>query len=153
MINPDQLKLLIPKASIWANEQEEKILKTGVSLSEVQINDARSINVKYPEKIRLLSVSQIPLPEDHELKFAAQAIQLITSNTIGLTLRYGIFIRNDFWNNRRLLIHEFMHTVQYERLGGVQQFLNQYLSDCIQYGYSNAPLELEAKNIANIVKK
>jgi hypothetical protein len=34
--------------------------------------------------------------------------------------------------------------LQYERLGGLQQFLQQYLHECITIGYPAAPMEQEA---------
>jgi hypothetical protein len=37
-----------------------------------------------------------------------------------------------------------VHTLQYERLGGFQEFLRQYLYECITIGYPAAPLEQEA---------
>ncbi len=144
MFDLNQFVNLIPKAVLWAKEQEQKILMKGTPLSDSQIEDAKIIPVKYPERVRLLRVNQIPLPEDPELKLAAQAIQLIIPNTRGLTLQYGIFVKNDYWNNRELIVHELIHTSQYERLGGIQQFLNQYLTECIQFGYPQAPLEQEA---------
>jgi len=144
MFDLNQFANLIPKAVLEAKEQEQKILMNGTPLSDSQIEDAKIIPVKYPERVRLLRVNQIPLPEDPELKFAAQAIQFIIPNTRGLTLQYGIFVKNDYWNNRELIVHELIHTSQYERLGGIQQFLNQYLTECIQFGYPQAPLEQEA---------
>jgi len=147
-MNMDQFLKLIPKATLWAKEQEKQILTSGVSLLTPQLEDAKIIPIKYPERIRLLRVSRIPLPEDPELNYAAQTIQLITPNTVGMSFQYGIYIRNDYWNNREILVHELVHTAQYERLGGSRQFLEQYLRECIEYGYPQAPLEQEAINKA-----
>ena len=144
MFDPNQLINLIPKAALWAAEQEKRILTRGTQLSPSQLEDAKKIPVKHPQKVRIFLVSQIPLPDDPELKVAAQAIELITPNTAGLTLQYGIFIRNDNWDNRELIVHELVHTSQYERFGSIQKFLQKYLTECIQEGYQNAPLEREA---------
>lgn len=151
MFNPLQFLQLIPKAAVWVQQREQEILNVGTPLSESQLQDALQIPVMHPDKVRLLRVNQIPLPDDPELKFAAQAIQLITPNTWGLSLRYGILIRSDRWGNRETLIHELVHTSQYERLGGHQQFLNQYLTECIYHGYPAAPLEQEAINRARVI--
>lgn len=78
------------------------------------------------------------------LRAAAEVTQLITSRTAGLTLRYGIYVRSDCWDDRQLLIHELVHTSQYERLGGFQQFLRKYLDECLAIGYPAAPMEQEA---------
>lgn len=72
---------------------------------------------------------------------------LISPFTIGLTLRYGIFICDDNWGQRRLVVHELAHTMQYERLGSIEAFLRQYLHECITIGYPEAPMEQEAKRI------
>jgi hypothetical protein len=61
-----------------------------------------------------------------------------------MALRYGIFIRSDCWQMRRLIAHECVHTAQYERLGGIGQFLGCYLRECLEVGYPSGPLEQEA---------
>ena len=54
------------------------------------------------------------------------------------------FIRIDQQNERRLLMHEFVHVEQHERFGGIRSFLNEYLMECLVHGYPNGPLEREA---------
>jgi hypothetical protein len=139
-----QLHALVPKACAWAEDQERLILTNGVALSSLQLADARAVGVKSPERIRLLRVDTMPLPSDPILHQAAQLTGLLTPNTIGLTLRYGIFIRDDSWDDRPLLTHEFAHTAQYERLGGFFPFLWQYLTECVVGRYPNTPMEHEA---------
>ncbi len=78
------------------------------------------------------------------LRAAAEATQLISPSTAGLTVRYGIFIRADCWGDRGLVFHELVHTLQYERLGGFEPFLRQYLHECLTIGYPAAPMEQEA---------
>jgi hypothetical protein len=148
-ITPDQFQILLPLACEWAETQEQFILKNGTSLSPSQIADARIVGVTHPENIKILAVPQIPLPEHPALRTAAQEIQLITPSTSGLTLRYGIYIQSYFLSDRRLIVHEFVHTSQYERFGGFLPFLQQYLSECITIGYPNAPMEQEAIRIAD----
>jgi hypothetical protein len=144
MITREQFKVLLPLAWAWAMEQEGIILRDGMPLSPAQTTDAFSIGVVHPEKVRLLKVARIPIPENPALRDAANAIQLISPGTGGLTLRYGIFIRADYWDDRRLIFHELVHTLQYEKLGGFQEFLRQYLFECITIGYPAAPMEQEA---------
>ncbi|MBN2020185.1 MAG: hypothetical protein JW749_08170 [Sedimentisphaerales bacterium] len=144
MISQEQFKILLPMACKWAEEQERIILDNGVSLTAEQIIDAKNAGVCHPEKIRLLQVSSIPLPENPVLRAAAEETQLITPLTIGMALRYGIFVRSDFWGNRGIIIHEFVHTSQYEQLGGFQSFLQKYLYECVTIGYPEAPMEQEA---------
>jgi hypothetical protein len=144
MITQEQFKILLPLACTWAEEQEGIILRDGALLSPAQIADAKTIGVVHPERVRLLRVPSIPMPVHPVLRAAADATKLISPDTAGLTLRYGIFIRSDCWGARPLVFHELVHTSQYERLGGFQQFLQQYLYECITIGYPAAPMEQEA---------
>jgi hypothetical protein len=109
----------LPLAVKWATSVERRILREGVPLSEQELSDAGAIGVREPERVRLLALSRVPLPHDLTLRTAAAAIQFLTPATVGLTLRYGIFIRNDCWGERNLVAHELAHTAQYERLGGI----------------------------------
>jgi hypothetical protein len=136
--------MLLPLACTWAEEQERHILREGVPLSAAQVADATGIGIAHPEAVRLLSVPRIPIPEHPVLRAAADATQLISPRTGGLTLRYGIFIRDDCWGDHRLIFHELVHTLQYERLGGFHAFLQQYLHECLTIGYPAAPMEQEA---------
>ena len=46
--------------------------------------------------------------------------------------------------NRPQLAPHQVHTVQYDRLGGIRPFLRQYLTECLLHGYVGAPMEIEA---------
>ena len=48
----------------------------------------------------------------------------------------------------RLIVHELVHTSQYEKLGGFLPFLRKYLMECINIGYPEAPMEQEAIRMA-----
>jgi hypothetical protein len=148
MISQAVVKMVLPMACAWAEKQEPIILRDGVALTASQIADARQIGVAHPERVRLRVVEQIPLPLHPMLRDAAEVSGLISPRTVGLALRYGIFIRSESWGERRLVVHELAHTAQYERLGGFQRFLEQYLYECITPpGYPFGPLEREAKRI------
>jgi hypothetical protein len=123
-------------------------MRDGVALTPNQVADVRRIGVVVPEKVRLRVVDRMPCPAKAILRFGGQKVRLISDATIGLTLRYGIFIRADHWGARRLVVHELAHTAQYERLGGFRPFLEAYLLECITPpGYPFGDLELEAKSI------
>ena len=143
-ISPEQFEQLLPLACAWAAEQERHILATGEVLSESQLCDARLVGIAHPERVRLLHVPEISPPAHPALSQAAEAALLISPLTGGLTLRYGIFIRSDCRGNRPLVVHELCHTLQYERMGGFEAFLRQYLSECLTIGYPEAPMEQEA---------
>ena len=143
-----QFEMLLPLAAAWATEQEQRIVREGVPLSQREVGDASSVGVREPERIRLLRVEAIPRPSQPQLKAACDAIDFLTPATRGLTLGYGIFIRSDCWGDRLLVVHELAHVAQYERLGGILAFLRKYLFECLTMGYAAAPLELEAIAVA-----
>ena len=141
---PSQLQLLLPLAIDWATEQQNQILEQGVPLSIRELSDALRVGVKDPERVRLLQVQTIPSPTHPALKAAYAAGNLAPAAPRGLTLHYGVFIRADHWRSRSLIVHELVHTAQYERLGGIEPFLRQYLLECSTVGYTRSPMEAEA---------
>ncbi len=135
---------VLPVACIWAARHESLILRQGVTLSAAQGDSARRVGVAHPEKVRLLAVDVLP-PTNKLLRALGTRLGIVSGQTIGLTLRYGIFIHTHNWGDRRLLVHELAHVAQYERCGGFRSFLFQYLQECINPGYPLGGLELEAK--------
>ena len=144
MLTTQQFQTLLPLACAWVEQQEQIILCDGVPLTPGQLADARKIGIIHPEKVRLLMVDEIPTPQHPLLVAAIKRVWADTTLTKGLTLQYGIFIRAGFWDDRRLVFHELVHTAQYERLGGINNFLREYLFECLTVGYPDGQLEQEA---------
>lgn len=137
------LEELLPLVVTWVESQEARILAEGVPLTEAQLADARAMGVIHPERVRVLHVPKISMPDHPELVAAGTAAGLMGGNTMGLALRYGIYVRAGM-ESRELLAHEMVHTAQYERYGSVAGFLYAYLTQCLTVGYPAAPLEQEA---------
>ncbi|MEY2538525.1 MAG: hypothetical protein QOG67_2265 [Verrucomicrobiota bacterium] len=146
-ITPEQFESLLPLACQWAAGQEQHILATGAPLSQMAVADAQRVGVAQPQRVRILYVPEIPIPQHPALRAAAEQTRLISPLTGGLTLRYGIFIRADCAYSRAMVVHELGHTAQYERLGGFEPFLRQYLFECITIGYPEAPMEQEVVSL------
>lgn len=142
-----QFEQLLPIAIAWAKAQESYILQHGEPLSESEKQIARQIGVREIERVRLLRVSQIPVPTDETLGTIARGIDFISPHTQGMALRFGIFIREDVWRKREIVAHELVHTAQYERLG-FECFLRTYLWQCLTVGYDKSPLEREASEVS-----
>ncbi len=147
-LTSDQFIFVLPLVAEWAEAKEQVVLKNGVPLSDSQMDDARRVGVIHPEKVRIFKVPQIPLPKHPVLKAAAEETQLITPATVGFTVRYGIFIHSDFSDDRYLMVHELVHTSQYEKLGGFLPFFRKYLLQLINIGFPEAPMEQEAIKMA-----
>src|SRR5438045_8999662 len=98
-----------------------------MSLSEIEMTDAKAIGVRNPERVRLLRVDSVPVPAHPKLRAAAASINFLTAAPRGLALENGIFIRADHWRDRALIAHELVHTAQFQSLGGILPFLQTYL--------------------------
>jgi hypothetical protein len=87
---------------------------------------------------------RLPTPEDPILQAAATQAGLLGPGMVGLTLGYSIFICKGH-RTRRLVSHELRHVHQYEQHGSIAAFLPVYLSQVLEVGYQNAPLERDAR--------
>ena len=102
------------------------------------------MGVSHPELIRIWNVPEIPAPADPELRHFAREQSLIGPGTCGLTLGYGIFLLKGY-ADAPLLLHEFRHVQQYEVAGSIAAFLPVYLQQIADFGYDNAPYEVDAR--------
>jgi len=148
-ISPEQLETILPLVVEWAEAKELVILEHGVALSPQYMEDAKSVGVKYPERVRIYEVPQIPIPKHPILKAVAEATQLLSQATIGISLGHGIFIHDNFSDDRYTIVHELVHTMQCEKFGGLHPFLKKYLWECLEIGYPQAPMEQEAIRLAD----
>lgn len=130
---------------MWAENESAQIIRLGQPLNEAQIAIARKVGVAQPNKIRIMEVDSLPFPEDSELRHLAQTNGLLSPNMAGLTLGYGIYIRQGQSSNR-LLSHEFRHVYQYEQTGSLSAFIPIYLHQLYSVGYADAPFEIDARN-------
>lgn len=144
------LPMLLPRAIAWAEVNSGEILASGLPLNTREISIARAVGVASPERIRIMLVETIPLPQDAELKAAALGAELFGPDSRGLTLGYGIYIVQRAQSDR-LLAHECRHVYQYEWAGSIAQFLPVYLQQIDKYGYANAPFEVEARQYESTV--
>lgn len=140
-----RLPRLLPKAISWAKEQSGHIVKHGMRLGNTDRFLAQSVGVQQPQHVRIAIVNNMPTPDDSELKGAAIESGLVGPNIVGLAIGYAIWLRKDHVSPR-LLSHELRHVHQYERAGGIAAFLPVYLQQVMDYGYFNAPLEIDARD-------
>lgn len=138
------LPLITPKAIAWAEQRAAEIATFGTALTEQGLVLARQVGVANPERIRLSFVTQLPLPADLMLLQAAVQTGLLGPNMIGLTLGHSIYICHGH-DSPRLLSHECRHVQQYEEAGSIAAYLPMYLQQIAQFGYSNAPYEIDAR--------
>lgn len=115
------LPMLLPKAIAWAEEQEQHIRAKGRALSGAEVRIARAVEVEHPERIRIATVSEIPMPDDPALRAAALQAELFGPHTDGLTLGYGIYLAGGRMS-RRLLAHECRHVQQFPSMARAHEW-------------------------------
>ena len=140
----DILPSLLPGAIDWAEARSSEILANGEPLDSIGLRLASAVGVRNPERIRVSTVSALPLPRDRELRDVALRVGLLGPGMIGLTLGYGIFAC-DGHVDERLISHECRHVFQYETAGSIETFLPVYLQQIAVHGYFNAPFEVDAR--------
>lgn len=139
------LPRVLPRAIEWAEGRSRDILDAGMPLPEAGMVLARAVGVVHPERIRISVVTALPLPEDHELRAVALDAGLLGPGMVGVTLGYGIYLCDGHFSNR-LISHECRHVQQYEAAGSISDFLPLYLRQIAEFGYANAPYEVDARN-------
>lgn len=132
-------------AVLWVRRRQSVILRNGVALTPQQLALARAVGVRHAERVRVVTETPIPLPLPPMARRVAQQAGWISPHIAGMTLGYGVVVRDDCCGDDRLLAHELAHVAQYERLGGIRGFLQQYLRECVWPGYPHGALELEAR--------
>ena len=138
------LPRLVPKAIAWAEQTADDISRTGMALDDYGLSIARRVGVIHPELIRIALVELLPLPFDPELQQAANMTGLLGPHIAGVTLGHSICVCRPH-NSIRLLSHECRHVHQYEKAGSIAAFLPAYLLQIVDFGYPNAPFELDAR--------
>lgn len=149
VIDQETFEQLLPAAYHWAKAQEEFVLAHGAPLSPQHAADARLAGVRDVDRVRVLVVDRIPLPEDGELAEAARRARIITEDTRCVGLGHAIIIRAEAWGDRELLLHNLVHVAQCERSGGLEEWIRDYLVDrqtCATF--TLGLLEEEARRLA-----
>jgi hypothetical protein len=131
--------------TVWAELQAAQISKTGRPLAPQEITIAKKVGVQVPEQIRVLSVAEVPFPDDPAIHAIGLKVGLSPKSSGGMTLGYGIFICDDQKARRDIWPHEFRHVAQYECFGSIRAFMFFYLKELLYFRYGSGPLEVDAK--------
>lgn len=141
---PAAVYLAMPWVGWWAWRLERRTLHEGRPLFTSEWAAAVRVGVRHPEKVRVISVEEIPMPGQRWMHRIAARWGFDRRHIGGLCLRYGILLRRDLAAQPSIMAHELVHTAQYERHGSISRFLRAYLLQCLRSGYSNSALEREA---------
>ncbi|HEX5792092.1 MAG TPA: hypothetical protein VFY01_02375 [Rheinheimera sp.] len=138
--------VILPQYIDWASDTEAAGLQLGEPLNAAQLEIAKEIGIKQPEKVRLVYVDAVPFPYHNPmLKLVGEATGFIGEGIINnaQVFGYSIYVRKDYPLNTPKLAHELVHVLQIER-ASLKQVITQHFADLLKYGYDNSPLEQEA---------
>lgn len=138
--------VILPQYIDWASDTEAAGLQLGKPLNAAQLEIAKEIGIKQPEKVRLVYVDAVPFPYHNPmLKLVGEATGFIGEGIINnaQVFGYSIYVRKDYPLTTPKLAHELVHVLQIER-ASLKQVITQHFADLLKYGYDNSPLEQEA---------
>jgi hypothetical protein len=138
---------LLPQYISWAITTDQEGMKIGTPLDEKELLLAKEIGIKFPEKVRVIYVDEVPYPYENEhLKQMGLSLGFIGDDIVNeaQVFGYSIYVRKDLKFTFSKLAHELVHVMQIERTGSFSVYCLQYLADLAKYGYRKAPLEVEA---------
>ena len=147
-ITPEIISRYFPQLASWIAGMERAILEKGQPLFPINKKDAEAIGIHRIEDVKIIVLQSIPLPNDRELSDLIQQTGVLSPQTSGMTFGHGIVLKDGAYN-RQLIAHELVHVLQYERLGGIEPFLEAYIKEvAFPPGYPYGPLEQEATRVA-----
>ena len=141
---------LIPRIIHWAKAQAAAGAATGIPLDEAGLTLAHKVGVAQPERVRVVTVDLLPMPEDLVILKANETVGLMDPRMDGLTLDHTLFLRQACIQPL-LLAHELRHVHQVEVAGSLEAFLVEYMGQIFTCGYHLAPFELDARDWAQRV--
>ena len=143
-----QVNGLLSLAEDFVLAKEKEAIEKGIPLTSYQLEVAKKIGLKHPEKVRIYYVNKLPFPSDPTLAALARKYGYSSPMMGAYTYGYGIWMKKAAKGDRELMSHELIHVRQAEQLGLMEQ-TKQYLMQLFIYGYAKAPMELEAYSEAS----
>lgn len=128
----------------WAEAMEKQILQEGEPINYHDRLIASIAGISDEEKVRILKVDKIILPDIELVNDLKKANIFTLSGTAGMALGHAILLDKNATQD--VLIHEFRHVAQYELFGDLKSYLTFYLRELIKFGYGDGPLENDAVN-------
>jgi hypothetical protein len=138
------MQTVLPELLDFCQQQQRIVLEQGRPLRSGERKIAGEIGIKEIDKIRILVIRDLPKFEGPFLTEWATRHRFNSELTGALTFGYGLAMRKEAAGNLVLFVHELVHVRQMEQMG-LENYLRRYLAELETYGYSAAPLEVEAK--------
>jgi len=126
----------------WLNNLAEIVQTKGVPLSENYLSIAKEAKINHINKIKILYVDDITIPDFKGIKSIENINTLLEFGIGGMTLGYSIILNKKA--AKTTLVHELRHVAQFELFDSLESFLVFYLKEIEKFGYRKGPLEKDA---------
>ena len=137
------LPTLLPKAVAWVQAAAAQALEAGACGAPAWCDAARAVGVADPERIRIVLVEQLPCPTTRSSARLPSSSDY--SARIWLASRSATRSTCGKTGSRRVCCCTNAVMCTSTRAGGIPAFLPVYLFQVLEYGYANAPLEVDAR--------
>lgn len=134
----------------YVHMTKEKIEQEGMKLPKKYEKIAQLAGVKNIDKIKVLYSDTIEFSFEEIFAQYMPNVALSIGQINGLTLGYHILINKHA--SKWTLVHELRHVAQYELFEDIDQFIQIYIKEFIEYGYKSAPFEKDAIDFVNDIK-
>ena len=141
----EKVDKLMDEVNAFALKSESYALEHGRKLTPNEMKYAKTIGVKYPEKVRVMVTSDFPVPSNKEVLKGFKELGFDSMLVAGITYRYGIYIKSSWLVSKEyVLSHELIHVRQVEKTNNFKKYMRTYLIQAFSYEYFEMPLEKEA---------
>ncbi len=131
----------------WAKGIDREGLERGARLDATQLQLAKDVGIKHPERVRLVWVDAVPFPmEDKFMRTIGESIGFVGPGIVNNAQAFGyaIWVRKGFNLDRPNLAHEFVHVRQIEQSGDFGGFVSRYMQQLQEFRHEEMPIEQEA---------
>jgi len=133
--------------ALWLHEVNAEIYARGEPLSPELHQIAVELGIARIDDIRVLVVDAVPVPTHRPTLYREGERRGLWGPGIAGNAQvfgHGVAVTQEVLDDKGKMAHELMHIRQIERFGAVEDFVVEYLRQIAEYGYANAPLEVEA---------
>ncbi|SEF86376.1 hypothetical protein [Vibrio hangzhouensis] len=135
----------------WIDETIQKYEWQSLPCSEFEQVFAGYYSPEYLAQCRYVVTEKIPKPDIEGLRGLGLG-DFLDMDCGAITYKNMYFIKPQHQSDLEIHIHELMHTIQWQLLGGVG-FLERYVREINEFGYDRAPLENMAYDLGRHFNK
>lgn len=128
----------------WAEAQSARILSEGKPIGGFPLALAAEVGVQHVDLIRTVKVDELPRPPSPSFKAMLEKAGIYEPYNAAMAFGYAVCGLPGF-TTAPILAHAFRRVRQYEAAGSIANFMREYISQIEQFGYRDAPYNVDAR--------